>query len=495
MKLAELSTRGELVTVRGAHTREIRNQKITLTRPLERCIVVPGRNNNPFAAIYETLWVIAGRNDIGDLTDYLPRAPLYSDDGVTWRAGYGPRLRNWAGVDQLRETATILRADPTTRRAVMSIFDPATDFRASNDIPCTNWLHAVLRDGKLDLSVVVRSNDLMWGFSGINTFEWSVLQEMLAYWSEADVGIVTYTISSLHLYERHFTRAQRILHTSQAGDPYTTSPNRRFCTPLDQLDQRLDAWFQLEAKARKGAPLSNAELESIPDPLLRDFLTMIDGYWANRRGEPTGFENVLDAGLKAAALEFVHRGSLAEVPCNVDQHEQLERFLIDLHRHKTRHYGDSWKRRGEQIGILANIARKSDRLARLADHLDSAPAVAFDTAVDLLVYSVKYETYLRDQADGGSRSDGTDGFEHLLPATRSLQDTSIVEATARIADTFHAIEEQVESAAVPARLELAHTLSIHARALADAIVREQPWVLIEASAATETDTDTAEREG
>ena len=63
-------------------------------------------------------------------------------------------------------------------------------------------------------------------------------------------------------------------------------------------------------------------------------------------------------------------------------------------------YGDSWKRRGETLGILANVARKVDRLGKTDEH-----ETALDTAVDLLVYLVKYEAWLRDQEIGGKRSD------------------------------------------------------------------------------------------
>ena len=53
------------------------------------------------------------------------------------------------------------------------------------------------------------------------------------------------------------------------------------------------------------------------------------------------------------------------------------------------------------ISILANIARKVDRLEY---GLDGAPATAgeswLDTAVDLLVYCLKYQAYLADLHPG-----------------------------------------------------------------------------------------------
>jgi hypothetical protein len=79
------------------------------------------------------------------------------------------------------------------------------------------------------------------------------------------------------------------------------------------------------------------------------------------------------------------------------------------------------------ISILANVARKVDRLEY---SLDGAPATPdesqFDTAVDLLVYCLKYQAYLADQDAeaaarlfGGSSAippyrDGPAGFEALL---------------------------------------------------------------------------------
>src|SRR5690606_2543572 len=66
------------------------------------------------------------------------------------------------------------------------------------------------------------------------------------------------------------------------------------------------------------------------------------------------------------------------------------RFVAELHAAKHESYGDSWKKRGEQISILANIARKVDRLG-VGDQFDSQT----DTVVDLLVYSIKYYNWIQ----------------------------------------------------------------------------------------------------
>jgi len=68
----------------------------------------------------------------------------------------------------------------------------------------------IAREGKLQLSVAIRSNDAMWGFSGANAFESSILQEVMAYWLSLDVGRARYFAHSFHLYDQHFNRARQI---------------------------------------------------------------------------------------------------------------------------------------------------------------------------------------------------------------------------------------------------------------------------------------------
>ena len=210
---------GENVTVRGQDTKEIQTFVMQITNPDQRVICIPHRNNNIFATIAETLWVLAGRNDIAFLSKYLPRAVDFSDDGVIWRAGYGKRLRNFDignvgndHVDQVRENIDLLNEDNTTRRAVMSIFDPAEDFiRGTKDTPCSNWIHSMIRNDRLHSTIAVRSNDVMWGMSGINLFEWSVVMQLFASCIDTKIGEMHYLADSCHIYSRHYDRVQKII--------------------------------------------------------------------------------------------------------------------------------------------------------------------------------------------------------------------------------------------------------------------------------------------
>lgn len=283
---------------RAGKTREERHMAFAILSPLKREIVLPSRKSNIAAQIAETAWVLAGRNDIEWLSHYLPRAKEFSDDRETWRAGYGPRLRAWQDrpwfedqdkepVDQLACVINTLQSDPNTRRAVISLWDPAVDWFPGKDIACNNWLAFSKRNGVLDLDVAIRSNDLIWGWSGINQFEWSVLLEIVAAATGSQVGSIHYTVASLHAYERHFEKLDLL-----ARDDYNSLPDPpRFkfqsnMDPIEELGDALDAFFSIEEMIREGKTISGslsaeaqAEIDEFPEPMLRSWLMVLAWWW------------------------------------------------------------------------------------------------------------------------------------------------------------------------------------------------------------------------
>jgi hypothetical protein len=75
--------------------------------------------------------------------------------------------------------------------------------------------------------------------------------------------------------------------------------------------------------------------------------------------------------------------------------------LARLHDHKTVGYGDAWRKRGELLSILTNLARKYDRLTvALDEHITSGDEALLDTAADLCVYAAKYLTWLAETHPG-----------------------------------------------------------------------------------------------
>ena len=404
----------------------MRNKITILQRPLERCLFLPHRGNEIVATIAETLWVLAGRDDIGWLSVFLPRASDFSDDGVRWRGAYGPRLRNWHGVDQIAQNLRLLREEQSTRRAVISLFDPDRDFVHSKDIPCNNWLHWLIRDNQLHLNIAVRSNDIIWGFSGVNSFEWSVLQEMMAHWLGMNVGDATFFASSFHLYDRHRNRARKMINSFRGVNCYDFgiySP--AFGTDFKDMHDAFEAFFVLEGQARHDPDRHIDYQRNLVDPLLSVCLAILRIHHGMKAGWSTmrlsqEMASLPCCDLSAAAYEFYMR----EYPSILEtvQHAHLREFLehyhgtsnetkrsIDLpriaaaikslHARKNAAYGTAWKKRGEVMGILGNVARKVDRIEQfMATGAEMGDESIADTAADLFVYLLKYQLFLTEQA-------------------------------------------------------------------------------------------------
>ena len=162
---------------------------LTLDYPEQNLVLQPGRRINPWVSLAEFPWMIAGRGDVAWLAWYLPRALAFSDDALKWRAAYGPRLRkyedaNGLKTDQLAYIVNELRIPGGSRRAAATIWVPGVDYVAhSRDYPCTNWLSFQHRPGAmaLDLTVAMRSNDLWWGWSGVNVVNWPPTLEEIGF--------------------------------------------------------------------------------------------------------------------------------------------------------------------------------------------------------------------------------------------------------------------------------------------------------------------------
>lgn len=400
---------GHEVGSRNGRAKELLNAQIVLTDPRRREVLSQNRKANVYAQIAETMWVLAGRSDIKWLSAYLPRAEDYSDDGLTWRGGYGPRIRSGGAFhDQLAHVIDILQADPLSRRAVISIYEAEDTGVVSKDIPCNTQLQFFSRLGELHMTVTVRSNDVMWGWSGINAFEWSTMQEIVASVLGISVGTLTFNIGSLHLYAPHWAKASTIGEPASSGgnDLVIMFDPDRLLSSLEDVDLEIDRWFTWEDRCRQGKATATG-LGQFRSPLVRAWAAAIAYYWQR---DDHWLEEFADTRLAAAValtpqsllptLSDGSSDSLGPVLGAGTGHGLPEPsrafydFVTDLHAKKHASYGDSWRRRGETLSILANIARKVDRLG-VSDEFDSAA----DTLIDLWVYTAKYLNWLRGCED------------------------------------------------------------------------------------------------
>lgn len=209
---------------RGKAIHELVAASFTLTDPRNRRIVSPVRSLSQGFAVGELCWYLRGDDDLATMLYYNKRMSQFSDDGLTINSAYGARIFNPGTVIDVQPSQwelclEELRRDPDSRRAVMHINRPMDLRRAvaagSRDVPCTMSVQFLIRDRRLHMHVLMRSNDVAWGMP-YDVFSFTCLMEaFLLRLQERDVpvdnlGDYHHTAGSLHLYEQHFGMADEI---------------------------------------------------------------------------------------------------------------------------------------------------------------------------------------------------------------------------------------------------------------------------------------------
>ena len=198
---------------------------LIIHNPWERVLIDDVRQPNPYFHLAEFVWMMAGSNDAKWISDFNSNMMSYSDDGEVFKAAYGHRWRRHFTRDQIREVIDLLRKDPTTRRAVISMWDPNVDLEQSKDIPCNTTIYFRVNSGFLDMTVCNRSNDFVWGMLGANAVHMTSLQEFVALAVGAGIGKYYVFTNNLHIY-KSVPRYEEIMGTLTTNDVYRAWPSR-----------------------------------------------------------------------------------------------------------------------------------------------------------------------------------------------------------------------------------------------------------------------------
>lgn len=177
---------------------------ITYKLPLLKVLFNDARDCNPFFHLYEAMWMLQGSNSLSQLLPFNKRMADFSDDGVKLHGAYGYRWKNMFNVDQVAMVINELRSNPSTRRAVISMWSPYDDLpriSQGKDVPCNTQVFFRVVNQSLNMTVTNRSNDLIWGCLGANYVHFSFLLEYVAACSQLPVGFYHQFSNNLHVYE------------------------------------------------------------------------------------------------------------------------------------------------------------------------------------------------------------------------------------------------------------------------------------------------------
>jgi thymidylate synthase len=206
--LSLLLSSGEIVSPTKGESVELQAAMLELTNPRARLSRSETRGRL-FSCLGELCWYLSGSEDIDAISYYLPAYAAYSGGGYA-HAAYGPRLFNYDGFDQVQYVIGKLVSNPSSRRAVVQLFDHSDIQTGSADVPCTCTLQFLVRAGSLHLITHMRSNDIHLGLPH-DLFAFTMLQELVASALGLPLGSYVHVAGSLHLYCKDRPKAEAYL--------------------------------------------------------------------------------------------------------------------------------------------------------------------------------------------------------------------------------------------------------------------------------------------
>jgi thymidylate synthase len=158
------------------------------------------RNWSKEYAEAEWQWYLSGDPSISKLGEIYGKIPgiweLMADKYGHVNSNYGYQ---WKRFNQLDKVIEKLKTNKNTRQAAISIYDGKEQDSYATDTPCTYAVQFTILNNRLNMSVVMRSNDLWYGFCN-DQYQFSSLQMLVAKELDIQVGTYYHFAHNLHLY-------------------------------------------------------------------------------------------------------------------------------------------------------------------------------------------------------------------------------------------------------------------------------------------------------
>lgn len=170
------------------------------------------RKMYPKTGAAEVAWMLQGDKSTEFLSKYTKIWKQFEDDDKPGfiSTAYGYRWRHAFDIDQIENIILKLRKDPSSRQQVIMSWDPRVDNVTPNkNIPCPYTAVVNIIDGKLNIHLTLRSNDIVVGLP-YDFLMYTLLGNLFANELEVKPGILAYSIAHGHIYHTHLDMVQEI---------------------------------------------------------------------------------------------------------------------------------------------------------------------------------------------------------------------------------------------------------------------------------------------
>ncbi|MDO8480551.1 MAG: thymidylate synthase [Nanoarchaeota archaeon] len=168
--------------------------------------------------------------------------PVY---GFQWRhfgASYNDQHTDYSGkgVDQLKELVHLLKTDPSSRRMIISAWNPADQSKMALP-PCHYAIQVTVLGGKLNLLWHQRSVDTMLGLP-FNIASYALLLHLLAKEAGLQEGKLVGFLGDVHIYENHIEGAKEQLKRAPMKLPRIITSNFKSIFEWTHTDSTIEGY-------------------------------------------------------------------------------------------------------------------------------------------------------------------------------------------------------------------------------------------------------------
>jgi thymidylate synthase len=162
--------------------------------------------------IYELLWILRGETNVRYLQDNGVHIwDEWADERGELGPVYGAQWRSWRSadgetVDQIARVAEQIRRNPTSRRLLVSAWNPVEVEHMALP-PCHTLFQFYVYDGRLSCQLYQRSADIFLGVP-FNIASYALLTHMMAQATGLQAWEFVHTFGDAHLYLNHLEQAR-----------------------------------------------------------------------------------------------------------------------------------------------------------------------------------------------------------------------------------------------------------------------------------------------
>jgi len=181
-------------------TKALFNVGFYITDPKDRKIINKERAWKEDYAEAEWQWYLSEDRNVSKLGEIYGKVPeiwkRMADQNGHVNSNYGWQ---WKRNDQIDMICEMLKQNPDTRQACVSIYDGKEISDYAFDTPCTYAIQFTIVNDRLDMCVTMRSNDLWYGFCN-DQYQFSKLQDLMSFRLGIETGVYYHFAHNMHLY-------------------------------------------------------------------------------------------------------------------------------------------------------------------------------------------------------------------------------------------------------------------------------------------------------